>query len=163
MWVTRGLYSSMNTMFLSYMIKKTVTSGIHVTLGMSIYSLKMLWRDCTSYNSVWIIILHDNQNSHLVVLYVPWLNDTYNNLTATKKTSLVICNNKGPDQPAHPCSLISNFVVCCLRRIIPRLASCEIISNFYPACLAVRNLEGRFSHVVACVACSTALGQIFQA
>ena len=74
--------------------------------------------------------------SHLVFLYVPWLNDTYNNSTATEKTSLVICNNKGPDQPAHPRSLISNCVVCFLRRIIPRLASCEIISTFYLACLA---------------------------
>ena len=27
---------------LAHMIQKTVTSGIHVTLGMSIYSLKML-------------------------------------------------------------------------------------------------------------------------
>ena len=120
---------------LSYMIKKTVTSGIHVTLGMSIYSLKMLWRNCTSYSSVWILILHDNQISHLVFLYVPWLNDTYNNSTVTEKTSLVICNNKGPIQPAHPRSLISNFVVCFLRRIIPRLASWEIISTFYLACL----------------------------
>ena len=102
---------------------------------------------------------------------MPWLNDTYSNWTATEKTSLVICSNKGPDQPAHPRSLISNFVVCFLRRIIPRLASCKIISNFYLACLAegtglrlafVGNPEDRFSRIVACVACSTAQGQIFQ-
>ena len=102
---------------------------------------------------------------------MPWLNDTYSNWTATEKTSLVICNNKCPDQPAHPRSLISNFVVCFLRRIIPRLVSCEIISIFYLACLAegaglrlafVGNPEDRFSRIVACVACSTALGQIFQ-
>ena len=42
----------------------------------------------------------------------------------------MICNNKGPDQPAHPSSIISNFVVCFLRRIIPRLASCEKKINF---------------------------------
>ena len=48
----------------------------------------------------------------------------------------MICNNKGPDQPAHPRSIISNFVVCFLRRIIPRLASCEKKSIFYLACLA---------------------------
>ena len=83
-----------------------------------------------------MFILHDNQIAHLVFSYVPWLNDTYNNSTATEKTSLVICYNKGPDQPAHPGSLISNFVVCFLRRIIPRLDSCEIISIFYLACLA---------------------------
>ena len=27
-------------------------------------------------------------------------------------------NNKGADQPVHPCSLISAFVVCCLDSII---------------------------------------------
>ena len=42
----------------------------------------------------------------------------------------MICNNKCPDQPAHPRSIISNFVVCFLRRIIPRLASCEKKINF---------------------------------
>ena len=48
--------------------------------------------------------------------------------------SSVICNNKGPDQPAH--SIISNFVVCFMRRIIPRLALCEKNSIFYLVCLA---------------------------
>ena len=67
---------------------------------------------------------------------MPWLNNSYNNSTASEKTSLVICNIKGPDQPGHLRSLISNFVVCFLRRIIPRHASCEIISIFYLACLA---------------------------
>ena len=42
----------------------------------------------------------------------------------------MICNNKGPDQPAHPRSIISNFVVCFWRRIIRRLASCEKKINF---------------------------------
>ena len=83
--------------------------------------------------------------------------------------SSVICNNKGPDQPAHPRSIISNFVVCFLRRIIPRLASCEKKFNFLLSLFSRRdwfetrfggNLEDRFSRVVACVACSTALGQI---
>ena len=35
-------------------------------------------------------------------------------------------NNKGTDQPAHPHSLISAFVVCCLDRIIPLLAIAKI-------------------------------------
>ena len=83
----------------------------------------------------------------------------------------MICNNKGPDQPAHPRSIISNFVVCFLRRIIPRLASCEKKINFLSSLFSrrdwfeahfVRNPEDKFSRVVACVACSTALGQIFQ-
>ena len=100
-----------------------------------------------------------------------WLNDTYSNWTATEKTCQVICNNKGPDQPAHPHSLISNFVVCFLRRIIPRFASCEKKINFLSSLFSRRdwfetrfvgNPEDRFSLVVACVACPTALEQIFQ-
>ena len=83
-----------------------------------------------------VIIFHDNQISHLVFLYVSWLNDTYSNWTATEKTCPLICNIKGPDQPAHSRSLISNFVICFLRRIILRLASCEKISTFYLACFA---------------------------
>ena len=35
-------------------------------------------------------------------------------------------NNKGADQPAHPRSLISAFVVRCLDSIIPLLATAEI-------------------------------------
>ena len=35
-------------------------------------------------------------------------------------------NNKGADQPAHPHSLISTFVVCCLDSILPLLAIAEI-------------------------------------
>ena len=35
-------------------------------------------------------------------------------------------NNKGADQPAHPCSLISAFVVCSLHSKIPLLAIAEI-------------------------------------
>ena len=42
----------------------------------------------------------------------------------------MICNNKGPDQPAHPRSIISNFVVSFLRRIIPRLALCKKNVNY---------------------------------
>ena len=72
----------------------------------------------------------------IVFLYVSWLNDTYSNWTETEKTCSVICNNKGPDQPAHPRSLISNFVVCFFKRIIPRLASFKKMSIFYLACLA---------------------------
>ena len=35
-------------------------------------------------------------------------------------------NNKGADQPAHPCSLISAFIVHCLESIIPILAISKI-------------------------------------
>ena len=36
-------------------------------------------------------------------------------------------NNKGADQPVHPCSLISAFVVCCLDSIISILAISKIL------------------------------------
>ena len=35
-------------------------------------------------------------------------------------------NNKGADQPAHPCNLNSTFVVCCLDSTIPILAKSKI-------------------------------------
>ena len=35
-------------------------------------------------------------------------------------------NNKGADQPAHPRSMISTFVICLLKSIISRLATSEI-------------------------------------
>ena len=42
------------------------------------------------------------------------------------KPVLPYANNKGADQPAHPRSLISVFVVRCLDSIIPLLAIAEI-------------------------------------
>ena len=39
---------------------------------------------------------------------------------------MLYANNKGADQPAHPRSLISAFVVHCLDSIIPLLALAEI-------------------------------------
>ena len=39
-------------------------------------------------------------------------------------------NNNGTDQPAHPLSLISIFVICSLESIISKLATGEI-SIFY--------------------------------
>ena len=44
-------------------------------------------------------------------------------------------NNKGADQPAHPSSLISTYVVCCLDGIIP-LFSTSKISSLYLASVA---------------------------
>ena len=40
-----------------------------------------------------------------------------------------VANNKGPDQPAHPRSLISTFVIRLLENIISSLDTSEI-SNF---------------------------------
>ena len=67
---------------------------------------------------------------------------------------MLYANNKGADQPAHPCSLISAFVVHCLDSIIP-LVSISEISSLYLASVAaqavfesylVANPEDRFSH-----------------
>ena len=44
-------------------------------------------------------------------------------------------NNKGADQPAHPRSLISTFVVRCLISIIPPVSISEI-SRLYLASVA---------------------------
>ena len=47
-----------------------------------------------------------------------------------EKTGLwEFANNKDADQPAHPRSLISVFVICLLERFISSLATSEI-SNF---------------------------------
>ena len=53
-------------------------------------------------------------------------------------------NNKGADQPAHPHSLISTFVVCCLDSII------SLASIFANSWLAFCSWAGRFeSYLVA--------------
>ena len=66
-------------------------------------------------------------------------------------------NNKDADQPAHPRSLISAFVVRCVHSIIP-LVSISEISSLYLASVAahvslslpmVANPEERLSHIVA--------------
>ena len=46
-------------------------------------------------------------------------------------------NDKGADQPAHPRSLISAFIVRCLDSIIP-LVSIPEISSFYLASVAAQ-------------------------
>ena len=50
-------------------------------------------------------------------------------------TPLCYANNKGADQPVHPCSLISAFVVRCLDSIIS-LVSISEISSLYLASVA---------------------------
>ena len=51
---------------------------------------------------------------------------------------LPYANNKGADQPAHPRSLISTFVVRCLDSIIP-LVSISEISSVYLASVAAQS------------------------
>ena len=44
----------------------------------------------------------------------------------TKSLAQLYANNKGADQTAHLCSLISMFVVCSLASITAKLAVCKI-------------------------------------
>ena len=57
-----------------------------------------------------------------------------------RKPVMPHANNKGADQPAHPRSLISAFVVCCPFSIIP-LVSISEISSLYLAFIAEHRLE----------------------
>ena len=54
-----------------------------------------------------------------------------------RKPFLPYANNKGADQPAHPRSLISTFVVCCLDSIIP-LVSISKLASIYLASVAAQ-------------------------
>ena len=68
----------------------------------------------------------------------PWfhLSSSLSNEPRHEKTWLIPnVNNKGADQPAHPRSLISTFVVHCLDSIIPVLAKSKI-SGLYLASVA---------------------------
>ena len=61
---------------------------------------------------------------------------------------MLYANNKGGDQPAHPCSLISAFIVCCLdsiniRNYKPLASLCGCAGRFESYLVA--NLEDRFS------------------
>ena len=53
-----------------------------------------------------------------------------------RKPVLSYANNKGADQPAHPRSLITTFVVRCLDSII--LVSISEISSLYLASMAAQ-------------------------
>ena len=50
-------------------------------------------------------------------------------------------NNKGADQPAHPHSLISSFVVHCLESIMPLVSISEISSHYLASVTAQAGLS----------------------
>ena len=52
-----------------------------------------------------------------------------------RKPVMTYANNKGADQPVHPRSVISAFVVRCLDSIIPLVSTSEI-SSLYLASVA---------------------------
>ena len=76
-----------------------------------------------------------------------------------RKPAYAYANNKGADQPAHPRSLISTFVVCCLDTILhvslvfyirnfkPLASFCDCTDRFES--YLVENPEDRFSRNVA--------------
>ena len=50
-------------------------------------------------------------------------NQTKPKITHSRKSDYLYANNKGADQPAHPCSVISAFVILSLESIIAKLAT----------------------------------------
>ena len=60
-----------------------------------------------------------------------------NGVTSWENLFIPYANNKGADQPAHPHSLISAFIVRCLDSILP-LVSISEISSLYLASLAAQ-------------------------
>ena len=79
-----------------------------------------------------------------------------NGATAWENLFMPYANKKGADQPAHPHSLISAFVVRCLESIIPVLAKSKI-SKLASLCAwagrfesyLVANPKDKFSHDMA--------------
>ena len=68
-----------------------------------------------------------------------------------RKPILPYANNKDTDQPAHPRSLISVFVIRCPDNIMPLVSLSEITSLLLASVAAqtlVENPEERFSHDV---------------
>ena len=75
-----------------------------------------------------------------------------------RKPDFVACEPQGADQPAHPCSLMSTFVILFLEIIMTTLAKCKL-SLIYLASLCsgvnwfesylVGNPEDRFSNLEA--------------
>ena len=53
---------------------------------------------------------------------------------------MLYANDKGADQPAHPRSLISTFIVRCLDNIIPLVSISEISSLYLASVAASANL-----------------------
>ena len=104
----------------------------------------IVWRILAISASFWLICSRScptrlqSYLSHIMSLFIPY------------------ANNKGADRPAHPCSLISTFVVSCLDSIIPILAKSKISrlddlcrrAGWFESYMA-ENLEDRFSRDVA--------------
>ena len=98
-------------------------------------TIKWLWRHLQ--NSIGSVSLHGvlsvlllgyHENIDWAIKLVSKQREVSRNIWATSWENLFLpyANNKGADQPAHPCSLISTFVVCCVDSTIPLLAIYDI-------------------------------------
>ena len=67
-------------------------------------------------------ILMGNTSMDLILLMLVVLIGPRREKTCLRR----FANNKGADQPAHPRSLISAFVIHCLESTISKLTTCEI-------------------------------------
>ena len=79
---------------------------------------------------------HLHQNVKIRLILIKWSAEE-KCATSWENLFMPYANNKGADQPGHPHSLISAFVVRCLDSIIPLLAIAEI-SRLYVASVAVQ-------------------------
>ena len=66
--------------------------------------------------------------------------NTYNLSHVMKKPVYAVCVKKAADQPAHPRSLISAFVVRCLNSMIPLISVSEIASLYLASVAAQASL-----------------------
>ena len=91
--------------------------------------------DCSIYTKY----LHNINASEQNIYWDLNIIDYQNIIWASSWDNLFLsyANNKGADQPAHPRSLISTFVVHCLDSIIP-LVSVSEISSLYLASVAAQ-------------------------
>ena len=66
--------------------------------------------------------------SHLYIITCYEINTTTYEPGHEKMCLMAYANNKGADQPAHPRSLISVFVVCCLDSVMSLISVTKISS-----------------------------------
>ena len=88
-----------------------------------------------SCNTLYSLLLHVSNNYCVThAQQIELINRKWT--TSWQNLLLTYANNKVADQPAHPRSLISDFVIRCLHSIIPQVIS--EISSLYLASLAVQ-------------------------
>ena len=86
-------------------------------------------------NKYAVLKYHFEENKHSLMIYnsISIFADKW--AMTWENLFMPYANNKGADQPVHPCSLISAFVVSGLDSIIPLVSTSEI-SSLYLASVA---------------------------